>query len=96
MSSLEEKFETELKILAQRSIDECGYVPSYFLQMLQELGGVATAKALLAKPRPSEGFAKLAEMQRLDLTVETVVLDPRYKMLFEASDIAKAKRWLGR
>jgi len=90
------RFEQRLREIASKAIHECDYRPNYFLQMLDELGGVATAKALLAKPMPSEGFSALFEKNRLDLTVEHVVLEDEWDGLFTAQERRKAARWLGR
>src|SRR4051812_49356859 len=52
-----------------------GYVASYFLRMLAEVGPIQTAKKLITSEAPSEGFARLFELGRLDLTVEALVLE---------------------
>ena len=96
-SSLETQFETSLRDAAQTCAREYKYRPSYFLTMLSERGGVATAKALLSKPSPSEGFTKLvADFNRPDLTVEHFFLEKLYETLFPLEQKAKAKRWFGR
>jgi hypothetical protein len=97
LTALEIEFESDLREAAQVCIRECKYRPTYFLAMLGERGGLATAKLLLAKPVPSEGFTKLVvDICRPDLTVESFVSDPKYESLFAPEEIAKAKRWLGR
>jgi hypothetical protein len=93
---LEVEFEAALREAAQTCIRECKYRPTYFLAMLGERGGVATAKALLSKPSPSEGFTKLVvDLHRPQLTVEHFVSDSKYHTLFSREEIGKAKRWLG-
>ena len=52
-----------------------GYTPSVFHRMLHEKGAVQTAKHLINSSRPSEGYTRLWEMGRLDLSVEAVVHD---------------------
>ena len=44
----------------------------------------------------SEGFAKLALVGRLDLSVEAVVLEDRWSSLFEEDVIQAAKSKLGK
>ena len=74
---LEIEFENDLREAAQCCIRECNYRPTY-LAMLGERGGLATAKALLGKATPSEGFTKLVvDIGRPELTVENFVLEPR-------------------
>ena len=73
---------------------DAGYNATYFLRMLNELGGVATARKLVGSPTPSDGFTKLWEMGRLDLSVEALVLDARWKGLFSDQEQAAARRRL--
>lgn len=84
----------ELVNVAQRSIREAGYRPKLFLQMLGEQGGLATAKQLLNKDDRTSGFAELYERGRLDLTVEAVALQPRFRSLFTRDELAQARRRL--
>ena len=93
--SLEMHFEARMRDIYRRAVNECDYRPNYFLQMIDERGGVAAAKALLSKPHPSEGFSKLFELGRLDLTMESLVLEPEWASLFTDAELSKAKRWLG-
>lgn len=50
--------------------------------MIYERGGVATAKQLISKPEGTDGFTKLWENGRLDLSIEAHVLKPEYAELF--------------
>jgi hypothetical protein len=63
------------------------------LQMMERLGGIDTARRLLTLP-PSEGFGRLALMGRLDLTVETLILEPRWSDVFTDDERRTAKRRL--
>ncbi|MBU3130462.1 hypothetical protein [Clostridium tagluense] len=65
-----------------KSDKECGYKATRFIQMLSENGGIETAKKLVAKEGGTEGFEKLWKYQRLDLSVEALVLKEVYKSLF--------------
>lgn len=86
-------FETLLRSLADRAWTECHYRPGYFLDMLNERGGIATAHALLAG-RPSDGFAKLWDLKRLDLSVEAVALQQPWRTLFSEQELRTAERRL--
>ena len=90
--SLEREFHEEMLRLFRESKEE-GYTPSRFLQMVNEMGGLAAAKALINEPRPSDGFRRLWEMGRLDLTVEYVAAyEPRYRELFTQQERMGARR----
>jgi hypothetical protein len=71
-----------------------GYVATYFLQMLEEYGGVETAKRLLAKKEPSAGLYKLWELNLLHESMEAVVLEDRFRPLFSEDELAEAERRL--
>ncbi len=81
----------------ERAAREIGYRPTYFLNMLRERGGVATAAALL-QPRGAvpEGFTRLALEQRLDLSVEHLVLQEPWCRLFDEDVLTVARRRLKR
>ncbi len=57
----------------RRAKDEAGYNATIFLRMLSERGAIATAHALIKTEQPSDGFTRLWERHRLDLTVEAHV-----------------------
>lgn len=95
-TSLSAQFNSAMRLIYDQAVAECRYRPTYFLQMLFEYGGVQTAKRLLAKPHPSDGFTKLVvEFGRPDLTVESLILEPRWSPLFSEAELAKARLWLG-
>jgi hypothetical protein len=63
--------------------------------MIDDRGGVQTAKYLINAPKPSDGYTALYERQRLDLTVEALVVeDSRWHVLFTAEEVQKAARRL--
>lgn len=76
------QFHEDMKDIYIRAKKECGYIATRFLQMLGTKGGVETAKNLIKKENGTEGFEKLWEMGRLDLSVEALVLNEKYKELF--------------
>jgi len=72
-----------------------GYIPTYFMQMLSELGGVETAKRLLAKSEPQTGLFELWNLGILQESMEAVICDnPRFHPLFTATEISEAHRRL--
>ncbi|MCL2641655.1 MAG: hypothetical protein FWD53_12475 [Phycisphaerales bacterium] len=63
---------------------QLGYNPSYFLKMLEEYGAAETARRLIRQEPLPEGFSRLWEMHRLDLTIEACVHDnPQFHTLFD-------------
>ena len=69
----------ELYLQAKREIH---YTARYFIDMVSNEGGRETARYLLDKPEPSDGYVFLWEHGRLDLSVEAEVLRPRWHDLF--------------
>lgn len=75
----------------QRSLKETGVNHSYFLRMLNESGGHATAVHLVHANQPSDGYTDLHLKGRLDLTVEALILQPRWESLFEQDTRDRAR-----
>ena len=94
MSELEQQFHRAMIQVYENAKHYCKYNATYFLQMLSEKGGLATARFLVATDKPSDGFTKLWECQRLDLTVEAVMLNPDYAELFSEEELTMAKERL--
>jgi Protein of unknown function DUF262 len=87
-------FESAMRVLYHRAKDEAGYTATYFLSMLAQHGALETAHRLLAATNVSDGFTALWERQRLDLTVEALVLKPEFQGLFTAEELEIARRRL--
>lgn len=73
---------------------ELGYRPTFFLRMVQQCGGLEAARHLLDTPAPSEGFTRLWELGRLDLSVEAVALREEFCGLFTERQLEVARRRL--
>jgi hypothetical protein len=63
-----------------------GYNASRFLGMVNDHGGLETARILLRSPTVSDGYTALWERGRLDLTVEAMILEARWAALFTEAD----------
>jgi len=88
-------FRAEMFEIYRRARSEAGYNATRFLQMLEEHGGLETAKILLHSPKVSEGYTALWERQHLDLTVEAVIHDnPKWHSLFTEDELAICVRRL--
>ena len=94
MKDLRLKFHQAMVGIYETARVECRYTATRFLQMLSTKGGLATARALLATDAPSDGFTRLWECGRLDLTVEAHVLKAEFEPLFSESERATARRRL--
>lgn len=91
--SEDQSFTEFLRQKAQESL-ALGYRPSHFLQMLAIEGGYVTVSKLLSKRTPSEGFTKLWELGRLDLTVEALVVESRWRSRFDSQLLMNAEKLL--
>lgn len=73
---------------------QCNYRPTRFLQMLNEKGALITAKELINKSNATDGFTRLWECNRLDLSLEALVLKEKYIALFSEKERNKCKERL--
>jgi len=94
MSGLETQFHRAMIGIYERAKEECGYNATRFLGMLSEKGGLRTAQILLATSQPSDGYVALWECNRLDLTVEALVLKPEFASLFTEEEKQVARNRL--
>ena len=70
--------------------------PTLMIQMIAELGPLDASRRLLDKGEVSEGFTRLWELRRLDLTVEAIALRPELSPLFTAEQLATARERLAK
>lgn len=70
------------------------YNPTRFKKMLLADGGYIVAKKLLSSKTVSDGFSVLWENKALNLSVEAVVLQQQFKLLFTPEELATAKNRL--
>lgn len=81
----------------RRTGKEVGYWSTRFLQAVRRHGGLATAKRML-RPRNAsqrQGLDVLLEAGKPELTVEAIILEPRFRDLFTADELAVATERLG-
>lgn len=71
-----------------------GYNPVRFQQMLAEQGALATGHQLLTSKRFHDGFTRLWHLNRLDISVECVVLNPTFRTLFSTEELGEVRRHL--
>jgi hypothetical protein len=84
----EAKFNQAMWDIYHRALKEAHYPANRFLQMLEENGGLETARILINSSSVSEGYTALWERKRLDLTVEAVIFDnPTWQSLFSPKEL---------
>jgi len=82
------QFDEEMLNIYRRAKLEAGYNASLFLQMLNEHGGLETARILIHKNKVSDGYTALYLRGRLDITVEAVINDnPKWQALFTPKEL---------
>jgi len=91
---LERLFHRAMVAVYERAKSEAGYNATRFIQMVAEQGGVAAARVLIGSKTPSDGFVALWQARRLDLTVEVLVLEPRWFDLFTTAEREAARQRL--
>ncbi len=94
MADVESRF-AEAMFGIYRDAKRIGYTPSIFYQMLLKKGAIQTAKQLINASRPSDGYTRLWELSRLDLSVEAVVHDnAEWHRLFTENELTLCEKRL--
>ncbi len=70
------------------------YCANYYLREVRNHGGVESARRLLARPDPQDGFGRLGETGLFQYSLDAIVLEPRSRQLFTAQELATARRRL--
>lgn len=94
MTNEEDAAFTEFLLQKAAEAEGMGYRPALFKQMLAAQGGEATVRQLLSKGKPSDGFTRLWELRRLDLTVEALVVETQWRRFFDPILLQQAERLL--
>ena len=89
--SLEGEFEQRPRDSIRESIT-LGYDPTRFTDMLNTWGGVGVAKRLVASGEIQDGIKKIVAMGHPELSMESIMLEPRFATLFTAGEL-EAARW---
>ena len=74
--------------------EQLKYFPNRFKGMLDADGGYETVKRILASGKPSEGFLKLWELGRLDLTCEAIIVETKWRRFFDEDLLDRAENLL--
>lgn len=87
----DEKFTRFLESKAAEAKQALKYNPNHFLAMLRSNGGYATVSKLLVSKTPSDGFTKLWEGGRLDLSIEALVVETEWGQFFDEKLLEQAR-----
>ena len=92
--ALEKQFDRAMHSIYENALGKCGYKATYFLQMVQDFGGLQAAKTLLHKPGLQYGFEALWGCGCLDLTMEALILKSPWNQLFTEEEKGIARKRL--
>lgn len=87
-------FERAVLEIIERCRVELHYNPRYFKVMVNQHGAVGATRKLLHAPAVSDGFVSLWERNRLDLVVESLVVNGRFAHLFDDQERETARKRL--
>jgi hypothetical protein len=79
---------------AVREAERLKYNPRRFKSMLDADGGFETVKRILASGKPSDGFTRLLELGRLDLTCEAIIVETKWRRYFDEDLLARSEELL--
>ncbi len=84
----------EFKSAIQSAIEQCyslGYYPTRFEQMIEDRHPVEVAKKLALSGDLQYGLKELNRMGKLELTMESIMLQPKFKSLFSTGELEAAE-----
>ena len=88
--TIKDEFASEIR----EAINQCyelGYRPSRFEEMIATSHPVDVAKAFVVSGDFQSGFKQLKKLGKLNLTVEGLVIKPKYSTLFTKAELEAAK-----
>ncbi|MDO4785273.1 MAG: hypothetical protein Q3997_09350 [Propionibacteriaceae bacterium] len=89
--NVEADFDSEVRHACERAQAEEHYEPVRIIHEVETHGCVEAARRLVRSPLVSHAFTSLAERGRLDLTVEHIMTQPRFRSLFHRADLDLAE-----
>jgi 5-methylcytosine-specific restriction protein A len=96
---LKARFDDQAMAVYESGKRELGYNGTRFLQKIRADGGLAAAKSWLRPRRndkPTNGFLKLVDFGKLELSLEAVVLQPPWNSLFSIAELEIARKRLAK
>lgn len=89
MTTLDQQFSAALRS-AIRECYDLGYTPRRFEEMLDSSDAVTVAKRLVTSGDLQDGLKRIHSLGRLDLSMEQIMLDPKFAPLFTAEELQAA------
>lgn len=87
MITLEKKLQEEVIKNCEIAQKDYNCTMTRFIETINRFGIVRTAQEILRKGRTSDCFTKLVEANRIDLTMEAVIVNPKYAELFTDDEV---------
>jgi hypothetical protein len=91
---LRQEFHQAMIRVYEKALQQCHYNAHIFRGMVEEHGGLETARRLLHSPATQYGFEKLWECGCLNITMEYQVIQERWATLFTPEEIQIARKRL--
>jgi hypothetical protein len=91
---LEDLFHQAMIALYRQTGQETDYWPTLHLQMVTQHGGVEAAQLMVTSQQLPDGYSRLWELSRLDLSVEALILQPQWRPLFTDDGLQQATQRL--
>jgi len=92
---LQDEFDVRMHEVYRAGKREARFSAPLFAEMLKEHGGLETARRFLHSADYAAGFTALWERERLDLTVEAVILkEEKWHPLFTAEELEICRKRL--
>ena len=89
--TIRENFKAEVISATERCYD-IGYSPNIFKQMISSQHPVEVGKKLVLSGELQYGIRELAKLSHLELTIESIMLQPRFQSLFSKEEL-EAAQW---
>jgi hypothetical protein len=89
-SGLPEEFEAAMRNVYELVQETTGYTATRYLQLLNEYGGLEAARLLLQNDFFSDGLKVLCEKSCLNLSMERMILDRKWRPLFTRDQLQVA------
>ena len=96
MTDLEIRFHDAMLNLCDQAKLQCNINFTRLRKMLANETGVQVAKKLVNSNEPSEGFIRLMEIDRKDLSVEELIQKDDWKSLFDEQTLNNARKKLAK
>jgi hypothetical protein len=88
---LEAAFQARLLALLDLARADFGYDAAHLRRLIAECGGIEAAREVLARPGLAGALGEFVALGRRDLSIEALVMEPRFKPVFSAWDLSLAK-----